>query len=168
MKRIKKTIREKEVSNISMGEGAYDMIAEKEVQFMDKYTPYLQDLSDELDLYWQEFEMSDLGLFGESLLRRFFRELLEDEDFLNLEIVEHFYTSEGIHVFCLELMDMQDPCPCCNTLVTEWLAVIYHEESNMLDFGFMKCDSLERVEYSSYRGSDLHEIVTLIVTDSFE
>lgn len=142
-----------------------DIVTRKENQFMEKYRPCLQGIYDELDMPCYDMEISDLDTISQRLFNIFFVELLEDEEFLHMEIKEHFHMTNGTHIFCLEIIDVQEPCPCCANMVSEWLAVIVNKEKRVLDFGFMKCNSYDRVEASSYRGSDIHEIIALLGSD---
>ena len=138
------------------------IIIRKETQFMEEYRQNLQGLYDKVGISSEKMRIDDLIRISQRLVKSFFGELIRDEEFLNQEIKEHFHLPDGTHVFCLEIVAMPEKCHECNNIVSEWLAIVVNTDLKVFDIGYVRCDSINRVADSSYRGFTLHEVVALL------
>lgn len=148
-------------------ENIADLLLEKETQFMEHLMNMeFWEILMELSMDTATFRINDFMDLYEEVQQAFLFYLLEDTDFLNLNIISHFYEECGVHIFGIELLDVHEPCKCCGDVSTEWVALVVDTQSNIITLNICReCLDSDSVQDSHYRGKPLKSILSLIDND---
>lgn len=146
-----------------------ELLEQKEKDFMERYTYLtLEEIMEELEIPYEVPFFESMNLVRNKLWRIFVVDLLEDSDFLDVNVISHFYRDDGTHVFGIDLLDIHEPCECCGDVVTDWLAITVNTDRMELGLGCQECHDYEIVEDSSYSGNSVYEVKALIDRYSME
>ena len=150
-----------------------ELLEQKEKEFMERYTYLsLEELMCELEIPYELPFLESMDSVRDKLWGMFVFNLLEDSDFLGLNVISHFHREDGTHIFGIDLLGLHEPCECCGDVVSEWLAVTVNIDRMGLGFGYLECHDYERVEDSSYIGNTFYEVKALIdryrIKDDYE
>lgn len=136
-------------------------LLDKEQEFVNDYKwMTLGEVLDEIESSAEYID--DFSDFRQLLKEKFLKELLNDSEFLDLNVVSHFHKEDGTHIFGIYLLHMYEPCECCGDVVSEWIAITVNPIQRKIGYGVEKCHDYESVEDSSYRGESFYEVKTLI------
>jgi len=136
---------------------------DKEREFMKQFKPAFEDIYNRLNYPLEVNNIKDVDQMWLACTKCFALSLLEDEDFLQREVLEHFYHSEeNLHIFCISLFEEHEPCTQCGEIHSEWFALYIDIDEQLIGYGHCDCYTAERVSDSSYRGNTFHEVKALV------
>lgn len=131
-----------------------DFIEAEEKKFMQKQVgKSLTDLSGELGVQIEGEKLRAFFFLERKLEEKFLSQLLENEEFLDFEILEHFVNKyNGEEFFALYLDEEEEPCPCCGTVRCRWYGLYLHENHPTLCYAwYYDIDSLYDSPYARQR-----------------
>lgn len=148
-------------------ENIADLLQEKENEFLEHFMNMeLGEIFEDLGIDTTSIRMNTLIALYLEIPKEFVFYLLTDTDFLNLNIISHFYEERGIHIFGIELLNVHEPCKCCGDVTTEWIALVVDTKSNNVTLNLcQECLDSDSVPNSHYRGKPLKSILPLIDND---
>lgn len=138
-----------------------EYLLDKEYEFVDNYKgmPFGEVL-DEIES--ETGYVNDFSDFQQLMEEKFLKEMLNDSEFLDLNVVGHFHREDGTQIFGICLIGKHEPCECCGDVVSEWIAIMVNPIQRKIGYGVQKCHDYESVKDSSYQGETIHEIKALI------
>ena len=144
-----------------------NLIIEKETQFIEHLMNMeLGELLTKLSMNADSFSIVDFIDLFEAAEQAFVFYLLEDTDFLNLNIINHFYEERGVHIFAIEFLDRHEPRRFRSEVISEWIALVVDTASNIVTFRLARrCRDSDSVQDSHFRGKPLKSILPLIGND---
>lgn len=148
-------------------ENIADLLQEKENEFLEHFMNMeLGEIFEDLGIDTTSIRMNTLIALYLEIPKEFVFYLLTDTDFLNLNIISHFYEDRGIHIFGIELLNVHEPCKCCGDVSTEWIALVVDTKSDIVTLNLCReCLDSDSVQNSRYRGKPLKSILPLIDND---
>ena len=143
------------------------LLQNKETTFLEHFMNMeLGEIFEDLGIDTTSIRMNTLIALYLEIPKEFVFYLLTDTDFLNLNIINHFYEERGIHIFGIELLNVHEPCKCCGDVTTEWIALVVDTKSNIVTLDLCReCLDSDSVQNSRYRGKPLKSILPLIDND---
>ena len=148
-------------------ENIADLLQEKENEFMEQFVNMdLESLYWELSMDTDSYRISDFQKLYDNLKQQFAHYLLIDDDFLDTNIISHFYEGHGVHIFGIDLLSVYQPCKCCGDVTTEWIALVVDTKSNIVTLNLCReCLDSDSVQDSHFRGKPLKSVFPLIDYD---
>lgn len=143
------------------------LLQSKETTFLEHFMNMeLGEIFEDLGIDTTSIRMNTLIALYLEIPKEFVFYLLTDTDFLNLNIISHFYEDRGIHIFGIELLNVHEPCKCCGDVSTEWIALVVDTKSDIVTLNLcQECLDSDSVQNSRYRGKPLKSILPLIDND---
>ncbi len=140
-----------------------ETLKKKQHEFMAEHTdkPLLDML---LDLNLGLLELDNLDKLRQKLYYKFVASLLDDEEFLSLEIISHFSDDDGTHIFGLAEA-VAYPNGCEDDKFTLWLALIISVSDGItVSLDLFRLYGVDSVKDSNYTGKSIGHMLDSLPT----